>query len=591
MKHFPPAVACRMKQGSGLSESAVNPVVRSAPAPTLLVQLEPWPNAFLRNLADLFWPRRPSPLRLSSPPAPFWPDVFVASRLPWRRFLESAVYHVLVAAAVWGSSQLWLAPSHIALRPVFSSADIIYPTSEYLPPLNTGGRPPRVAKKGQPAFARQPIISVPPEPDNRSQTIVTPPRIKLNHEVPLPNIVAWSQTQVAVPLAATARSAAELKLPALPPAVVTPPPEVHRASVRRAPSAPQPAIVEPPPSVQTSSLRTLGDVNIGHAEVVAPAPQLPLAEQRTLASISQATLGTASAAVVPPPPSLASTGTSDVGGRLIALSIHPAPPTSPAIEVPLGNRRGTFAATPEGKPDAPGTPDTAAGDSRATEETLGTDHGNGNGAGPGNRASGIPPGLLVGAGPNPADSSTVAGHAPAESTHGGSPFSLRSSSRLLADATLPRVTSVPRQHTVSDDLPTDAEKKVFGARKFYSMVLNMPNLNSAGGSWVIHFAELRENTDKGELIAPVATQKVDPAYPIELMRQNVEGTVTLYAVIHSDGSVADVRILRGVDGRLDAYARTALAQWHFRPATRNGTAVAIEAVVMIPFRAIRHSSF
>jgi TonB family protein len=124
------------------------------------------------------------------------------------------------------------------------------------------------------------------------------------------------------------------------------------------------------------------------------------------------------------------------------------------------------------------------------------------------------------------------------------------------------------------------------------MSLNMPNLNSAGGSWVVHFAELKENSgEKGELIAPVATQKVDPAYPAELMRENVEGTVTLYAIIHSDGSVGDVRVLHGVDDRLDTYARTALSQWRFQPATRNGTAVAIEAVVMIPFRAIRRSGF
>jgi TonB family protein len=122
------------------------------------------------------------------------------------------------------------------------------------------------------------------------------------------------------------------------------------------------------------------------------------------------------------------------------------------------------------------------------------------------------------------------------------------------------------------------------------MTLNMPNLNSAGGSWVIRFAERQQTEDKGELVAPVATQKVDPAYPTELMRRNIQGTVTLYAVIHSDGSVADVRVLRGVDDRLDEYASAALARWHFRPATKNGTAVDLEAVVMIPFRPVRLKS-
>ena len=137
---------------------------------------------------------------------------------------------------------------------------------------------------------------------------------------------------------------------------------------------------------------------------------------------------------------------------------------------------------------------------------------------------------------------------------------------------------------------SEPERAVFGNRKFYSVTLNMPNLNSAGGSWVIRFAELNGNESKGELTAPVATQKVDPAYPLELMRRNVQGTVTLYAVIRSDGSVSDVRILRSVDDRLDQYARAALAHWHFRPATRNGNAVDLEAVVVIPFRPVRGKS-
>lgn len=121
------------------------------------------------------------------------------------------------------------------------------------------------------------------------------------------------------------------------------------------------------------------------------------------------------------------------------------------------------------------------------------------------------------------------------------------------------------------------------------MVLNMPNLNSGGGSWVIRFAELKESVAaaQGNLIAPEPTNKVDPGYPLELMRQNVKGTVTLYAVIHSDGSVGDVRVLNSPDDRLDPFARAALARWHFRPAMKNGAPVALEAVIQIPFRPAR----
>ncbi len=123
------------------------------------------------------------------------------------------------------------------------------------------------------------------------------------------------------------------------------------------------------------------------------------------------------------------------------------------------------------------------------------------------------------------------------------------------------------------------------------MTLNMPNLNSAGGSWVIRFAELDGSENKGELIAPVAEHKVDPAYPMELMRENVSGTVTLRAVIRTDGTVGDIRVVNGADKRLDHYAAQALSRWHFRPAEKNGAMVDVEAIVMIPFKPILRKQF
>ena len=162
----------------------------------------------------------------------------------------------------------------------------------------------------------------------------------------------------------------------------------------------------------------------------------------------------------------------------------------------------------------------------------------------------------------------------------------------MTKATPPEVGApTPRPlHEVSSLHATDAEKEVFGDRKFYSLTLNVPNLNSAGGSWVIHFAELNQEEAKGDLSAPTATREADPAYPLELMKQNVQGTVTLYAVIRRDGSVTDVRVLRSVDDRLDEFAREALARWHFRPATKNGSTVDLEAVVTIPFHPGRAKS-
>src|SRR5207245_7107708 len=59
---------------------------------------------------------------------------------------------------------------------------------------------------------------------------------------------------------------------------------------------------------------------------------------------------------------------------------------------------------------------------------------------------------------------------------------------LVANVTPPRVSSASPSRPateISASGATDLEKKVFGNRKFYSMTLNMPNLNSSGGSWVI----------------------------------------------------------------------------------------------------------
>jgi TonB family protein len=144
---------------------------------------------------------------------------------------------------------------------------------------------------------------------------------------------------------------------------------------------------------------------------------------------------------------------------------------------------------------------------------------------------------------------------------------------------------------VPDEKITDVDRKVFGGKRVYGRTLNMPNLNSSTGSWVIKFAELNEgqkSAKQGDLLEPVAMEKSDPGYPLELIRANVHGMVTLYAVIHSDGKVGEIRVLNSPDERLDPYAAKALARWKFVPAERAGKPVALEAVVEIPFRVRRN---
>lgn len=119
------------------------------------------------------------------------------------------------------------------------------------------------------------------------------------------------------------------------------------------------------------------------------------------------------------------------------------------------------------------------------------------------------------------------------------------------------------------------------------MNVNMPNLNSVTGSWIIHFSELHlpgAVRTSGEVIAPGPLRKVDPKYPQDLMKDHVEGEVILYGVIRPDGAVDSVQLVRGIDEQLDANAIVAFRQWKFHPATKDGQPVAIEAIVHIPFR-------
>ena len=590
---------------------------RSArPVPQLLVELPWWPRAFLGNLRYLLSPQRMSPFELLSAPAPFWPDVFVPRKLPWFSFLESGAYHLIGIALLFALNRfLAMHPQPVPARTFDHSQVIYYDASEYLPPIDTrsaSADPPPA--KADPEFSRQPIISVPPEADNRSQTIVTPPKVKLKRDVPLPNIVAWSdkaqKPRLAIPpvpmtpAAELTRLAPQMESsvvapppdathftrrsdqPNLQTAVVAPPPELRTSSRAAAFNAPQPAVVAPPPAVESAPTRQLGELNIGHSSVIAPAPQLPVAEQRAVpGGRPSATMGVAPQ-VVPPPPSVGGSGTaSGSPGRVVALNLHPTVGAPPVV--PAGNRRGTFAATPEGRAGATGSSGAASGSAAGT---VGHGKSTGNGDGLSPRAkSELPGGLYVGTPAPAAKTSSVAGNPVTSRAALGT--ALPNSAELAGPrggGALAR--PLPPENAAKLSEP---ERAVFGIRRLYSLTVNMPNLNSAGGSWVIRFAEIKQDpaSPAGGLLEPVATRKVDPGYPMQLIRENVSGTVIIYAVIRADGTVGNVRVLRGVDDRLDRFACDAVSQWRFQPATKNGTPVDIEATFQIPFRPPKVTNF
>jgi TonB family protein len=554
--------------------------VLPVPELKLVLELPSRQSVFLRNFLDLF--RRTPPLPVTSVAAPFWPDVFVSTAFPARAFFQSALYHVFTIVVIWGMSLTWLyRPRQIALHNPLQHATITYySVSEYLPPLGDLGERPRQEMKGDPERAPQRIISVPRAPDNSRQTIVTPPEIRIHRDVPLPNVVAWTELPVPPPPETNRMRIGVAAMPA--PTAVEPPPAVDNARLRM-PNLPAPAPVEPsplldrskplalnmpvpsaiePPVTLDAPRRKFGDLTVAQLAPQPGAPKLPLPEQR--ASGATQTPATSTNGAVAPPPAISGRANAATG-QLIALSARPVQPTGP-IQIPAGRRSGIFAAAPEGRPGAPATPNIPGGGTAASG-TATDKVSSGATSGPGGIYIGEPP-----AGQGPADTAPVDAR-----------------QILLAHAARQPLADVARQTRPAPSAPDNPKvvDEVFGPKKYYSMILSMPNLTSAGGSWVVRFAELREQQGGGDLRGPVATVKVDPAYPPDLRHAHVEGTVMLYAVIHADGSVGEIRVLHGVDQRLDENARIALSRWRFQPAMKNGNAVDLEAVVQIPFVAER----
>jgi TonB family protein len=121
-------------------------------------------------------------------------------------------------------------------------------------------------------------------------------------------------------------------------------------------------------------------------------------------------------------------------------------------------------------------------------------------------------------------------------------------------------------------------------REVYSIAIQMPNVTSYSGSWIVWFAEHEKTSATGEVRPPVPLRKVDPKYVASAAAEGVEGIVRLGAVIRRDGHVDTIQVLRHLDQRLDATATEALGKWIFEPAVRNGVPLDVDAVFEIPFR-------
>jgi TonB family protein len=485
-------------------------------------------------------------------------DSWVEGRIPKRAVIAAALWHVAILALPF--SLFTAMPDR---NPLLQNVELTWqgPIDD-LPLLAIAREKPKAAPAPKPkpseikpeepqpgadAFhPRQRIFTDPVRPTHPRQTLINP---KAPFEPPkllpnLPNIVQFEQ--IAGPAKPRLQISEEMLKKLRPKerqqatAAVAPPVDI--------PNMEQHAADMNLPAAQNGPARPKLELNAGAAPRVA---------QKTQSGDTG------------PAPEVGATQLTGANGgpnALIALSANPAPPAP--VQPPQGNLAARVSISPEGK--QPGVPNSTGNSGGAAADS-------GNGAG--KSAVGI---------------SISGGNPPANPSGGGA--------KIIAPPR--KLMTRPEPKTESEDLaertgppdfaalpPGAKPEAVFAYKKVYTLNVNMPNLNSATGSWILNFSELHTNADyahhaqqTAELSGPVPLQKVDPKYPPTLITERVTGEVILYAVIRRDGSVDSIQLVRGIDEQLDANAMRALRQWKFRPGAKQGTPVDLEAIVHIPFR-------
>lgn len=534
------------------------------PAPVIVEpKLEiPWGDfrqSAASSVRTLFsWPLTPRKFLVGD----YFRDCWVERRIPKRAVFAAALWHVVFLVSPFS-----LLTAVVRHNSAFDNTRIAWSGSiDDFPLLNIPVAKPKqvlhsdlnkpLAPKGADAFhPRQRIITDPVHPNHPRQTLLNPvaPQLTPKTLPDLPNIV---QLQAS---AAPARPRMEISAEDL----AKLHPRQHRvAAVTVAPPPDVPLLEQKPAEITLASspnapARPKLELNAGAAPRVAPRAQ-------TGDSLPAPELGAAQAASANGSPA-----------SLIALSAAPAAP-KPDVQAPEGNLAARISISPEGtKPGVPdGSPKETADPAAGADATASS-----------NAGGKSPVGISISGG-NPQPKSTASGL-------GGLRLSLPSTRSLSARSESSAKTEDSAERTGPPNfatLPPGAKpEQVFADKRVYSLAVNTANLNSASGSWIMNFSELTPNengprTTSSDLIGLALVRKVDPKYPPEMIEQNVQGEVILYAVIRADGSVDSIQLVRGIDPQLDANAKNALSQWKFRPATKSGVPVDLEAIVHIPFK-------
>jgi TonB family protein len=87
----------------------------------------------------------------------------------------------------------------------------------------------------------------------------------------------------------------------------------------------------------------------------------------------------------------------------------------------------------------------------------------------------------------------------------------------------------------------------------------------------------------GDIKRPLKVVHVDPLYPEQAKADQIEGLVILEAVISTNGTVADLDVIRSAHPLLDDAAVEAVSRWEYAPALLDGEPVELVLSVNVTF--------
>jgi protein TonB len=109
------------------------------------------------------------------------------------------------------------------------------------------------------------------------------------------------------------------------------------------------------------------------------------------------------------------------------------------------------------------------------------------------------------------------------------------------------------------------------------MSVSSPSIPAPSSQTFTEPVAVSEEMERGLLL-----HSVNPDYPAEALSQKLHGPVVLQATIGRDGSVEDLKIIRGYFV-LGKAAIAAVKQWQFKPYSVNGHAARTQTVITVMF--------